>query len=74
MAKIFKPKVPAAVEAPAPSEPTPEEAAQRAETERVKREQEAQLAADRAALASGLRGRRAFLSSAGESGYALGGL
>lgn len=74
MAKMFKPKVPAAVEAPAPSDATPAEDAQRAETERLKREAEAQAASDRAALASGARGRRALLSSAGEAGFSLGGL
>jgi hypothetical protein len=47
---------------------------QRVEAERTKREEEARAAAEREAFASRLRGRAAFLSSAGEAGYRLGGV
>jgi hypothetical protein len=64
------------VSSPAPPPPTPpteEELAQKAATARLKEEQQARIASDRVAFAAGLRGRSAFLSTAGSAGFGLGG-
>lgn len=60
--------------APPPPEKTEAELAAEAAAERQKADAEAKLSADQAAFAAGLRGRRAFLSPAGEKGYTLGGV
>lgn len=76
MGNLFSaPKLPA-TQAPQ-RDPEAEAAAerQRAEAERVKREEDARAATERDAFAQRLRGRAAFLSSAGgEAGFRLGGV